>query len=73
MVQRWTPDQQRTTPQSHSALKTRVNALMALRSIRGTTASRSSHLNIRSGYSRLNIRSENCPAVFSNRVREARD
>src|SRR5258708_35978954 len=33
---RWTPDRQRTTPQVHSASKTRVNALMALRSIRGT-------------------------------------
>jgi hypothetical protein len=35
---RWTPDQQRTTPQRHSASKTRVNVLMALRSIRGTAA-----------------------------------
>jgi hypothetical protein len=33
---RWTPDQQPTTPQSHSASKTRANALMALRSIPGT-------------------------------------
>jgi hypothetical protein len=30
------PDQQRTTPQGHSASKTRVNALLALRCIRGT-------------------------------------
>jgi hypothetical protein len=33
---RWTPDQQRTTPQVHSASKTRANALTALRSIWGT-------------------------------------
>ena len=33
---RWAPDQQHTTPQDHSASKTRVNALMALCSIRGT-------------------------------------
>jgi len=32
----WTPDQRRTTPQKHSVSKTRVNALTALRSIRGT-------------------------------------
>jgi hypothetical protein len=38
MVQQWTSDQQRTTPRKHSASKTRVNALMALRSIRGTPA-----------------------------------
>jgi hypothetical protein len=30
------PDQQRTTPQGKARRKTRVNALMALRSIRGT-------------------------------------
>jgi hypothetical protein len=30
------PDQQRTTPRRHSAPKTRLTALMALRSIRGT-------------------------------------
>jgi hypothetical protein len=30
------PDQQRTTPQVHGASKTRVNALTALHSIRGT-------------------------------------
>jgi len=34
--QKWTPDRQRIAPQGHSASKTRVNALMALRSIRGT-------------------------------------
>jgi hypothetical protein len=34
----WAPDQQRITPQAHSASKTRVNALLALRSIRGTQA-----------------------------------
>jgi hypothetical protein len=33
------PDQQRTTPQDDSASKTRVNALLALRSIRGTDPS----------------------------------
>jgi hypothetical protein len=32
----WAPDQQRTTPRNQSASKTRVNALMALRSIRET-------------------------------------
>jgi hypothetical protein len=34
IVQPWTPDQQRST--GHSASKTRVNALMVLRCIRGT-------------------------------------
>jgi len=36
----WTPDQQRITPQDVAALKTRVNALLALRSVRGTNAAR---------------------------------